>query len=206
MTKKQLLNELTAQGVLKDKRLAKALAKVDRADFVPPQLRDSAYENFPLPIGFGQTISQPYTVAFMLGLLDVRAGDKILEIGAGSGWQTALLCSLAGKTGKIFAVERVAELKSLAEKNVAKYPGLHRNITIALGDGTKGFAAAAPFDKIIAAAAAQEIPQAWKEQLKIGGRIVAPVKDNVVVLDKIGKDNFRTAEHWGFAFVPLVED
>ncbi len=206
MTKKQLLAELKAQNVLNNQKIADAFETIARADFVLPQYADAAYENHPLPIGFGQTISQPYTVAFMLQLLDVKEGERILEIGAGSGWQTALLSCLAGSRGKIYAMERIGELKNLAEQNLRKHPGLGRRIHLMQGDGSLGCAAAAPFDKIVAAAAAREIPAAWKEQLKIGGRIVAPVKDSIVAVDKLSRDEYCTAEHWGFAFVPLVGD
>lgn len=214
MGKADLIKELKSLGVLISPKLKRAFKKIDRKDFVLPEFRNVAYENHPLPIGFGQTISQPFTVAFMLGLLNVRAGDKILEIGAGSGWQTALLCFLAGKKGRVMALERIPELKIFAEKNLNKYcTSLPAEVprrgtkagTLMQKDATDGYAQEAPFDKIIAAASARKIPQAWKDQLKTGGRIVAPVKDSIVVLDKISDDKFKTTIHPGFIFVPLVK-
>ena len=206
MTKDALIEELISEQALKSPNIIQAFHKVDRADFVPAGLLAQAYENYPLPIGLGQTISQPYTVAFMLELLEPKAGEKILEIGAGSGWQTALLAYLVGSQGRIFGIERVKELKTLAEKNLSRYPVLQRTSTLMHGDGSLGHPQESPFDKIIAAAAGQTIPPAWKAQLKAGGRIVAPVKDSIVVIDKISENQFKETEHYGFAFVPLIKD
>lgn len=206
MTKQMLVSELISQGVLSHPKLAKAFDAVDRADFVLPEYRNAAYENHPLPIGHGQTISQPYTVAFMLGLLDVKKGERILDVGCGSGWTTALLAWLAGKGGKVIGIERIGELAQYASRNLAKYPLLYRTSTIVQEDGAKGYEKFAPYDKILASAAAGQIPQAWKDQLKINGRIVAPVNDGIWALDKIAGDEFKTIKHWGFAFVPLIND
>ncbi len=205
MTKKQLVDELTSQGVLKNRAVKKAFIVIDRADFVLPQYLEAAYFNRPLPIGFGQTISQPYTVAFMLDLLDVKKGDNVLEIGAGSGWQTALLAYLVGRQGRVIALERIPELVELTKSNLAQYPICYRTSTLIHGDGSLGYPSGAPYGKIIAAASAQAIPEQWKEQLKIGGRIVAPVKDSIVVIDKISRDQYQQTEHWGFVFVPLIK-
>ena len=206
MTKHELIVELIGQGALKTRSIISAFRKIDRAKFVLEQYQDQAYENYPLPIGFNQTISQPYTVAFMLELLQPKAGEKILDIGSGSGWVTALLCFLAGDMGKVVGVERILELKKMAEKNLSKYPMYYRTSTVVHIDGSKGFPKEAPFDKIIAAAAAKEIPQEWKQQLKVGGRIVAPVADSIIVVDRIAEREFATKQHWGFAFVPLIKD
>lgn len=206
MDKADLIKELVSQGVLKSPKIIKAFEKIDRADFVLPEFKPQAYEDYPLPLGHGQTISQPYTVAFMLGLLDVKPGERILEIGAGSGWQTALLAYLAAPGGKVAAIERILELVKLARRNLAKYPKLQRTSTLMQGDGSKGFLEAAPYDKIIAAASGQKIPPAWKRQLKVGGRIVAPVTDCIVVVDKLSSHEFRQTGYPGFVFVPLVKD
>lgn len=206
MNQDELLLELKNSGVLKNPQVNKAFENINRADFVLPEYRDLAYENHPLPIGFGQTISQPYTVAFMLDLLAAKKGERILEIGSGSGWQTALLAWMVGKRGKVFAIERIPELVKMAKNNLARYPQCQESAEVICADGSLGFKTQAPFDKIIAAASAREIPAAWKEQLKIGGRIVAPVNESIVTVDKISGDEYKTVEHEGFVFVPLIKD
>jgi protein-L-isoaspartate(D-aspartate) O-methyltransferase len=218
-TKQQLIEPLILASVLKTRRVIKAFEEVDRKHFVPIQFRDDAYGNFPLPIGHGQTISQPYTVALMLELLDVKAGDKVLEIGAGSGWQTALLAFLAGEKGKVFGMEFIPELANLAEVNLLKAgwrvnhrtstlvrrkPKISAPIKLILGDGSKGYSAEAPYDRIIAAASGKQISEAWKEQLKIGGRLVCPVKESLIAVDKLSPEKFKIKEIPGFLFVPLV--
>jgi protein-L-isoaspartate(D-aspartate) O-methyltransferase len=208
VNKESLIQDLIAQGYLKTPAIIEAFRAVDRKDFVLAELAGEAYSNYPLPIGFGQTISQPLTVAFMLELLAPEPGENILEIGSGSGWQTAMLACIVGSKegGRVTAIERIPELGAMGEANVAKYDFLKSGVVkMVIGDGSKGFAADAPYDKIIAAAASEEIPSAWKEQLRAGGRIVAPVRQSIIVLDKTKKGDFKTQEHYGFSFVPLVE-
>jgi len=178
---------------------------VDRKDFVTEELKDKAYLNTPLPIGYGQTISQPLTVAFMLELFQPEKGNRVLEIGSGSGWQTALLAHIVSGEGKVFAAELIPELMAFGRKNVAKY-GFIKNKTVEFHslNATKGMPEEAPFDRIISAASGQELPAAWKEQLKIGGRIVAPVKDAIHLLIKKSETEFEEKIYPGFAFVPLV--
>ncbi len=213
------VSDLVKQNVLKTPAIINAFIKIDRADFVPEELKKQAYVNEPLPIGEGQTISQPYTVAFMLELLQPKMGDKIFEIGFGSGWQTALLAEIVGSKGKIFAVERVPEIFRFGRKNIAKYNFIKKGIVKTIGgDATLGLKRHAPFDKIIAAASGREIPKAWLKELKIGGRLVAPVKNSIWIYikkslpAKISKGNlggqaeFEKKEFPGFVFVPLVKD
>jgi protein-L-isoaspartate(D-aspartate) O-methyltransferase len=206
MSKDKLIQELVDEGCLKTPIIVGAFKCVDRIDFVPEEFKSDAYMNRPLPIGFNQTISQPFTVAFMLEILSPKAGDKVLDVGAGSGWQSALLAHIVGETGKVIAMEIIPELKEFAEGNISKYKDLKEKVKIILGDGSKGYAAEAPFDRIVAAAAGDEIPGSWKELLKVGGRIVAPVGDNLVVMDKISPQKFNIKEYPGFAFVPLVKN
>lgn len=206
MTKKQLIDELVKEGHLKTPLLVEAFKTVDRADFVPAELAREAYWNYPLPIGYDQTISQPLTVAFMLELLNVRAGDKVLDVGAGSGWQTALLAYLVGKEGTVVAIERIPELKEMAESNIGKYKELNTRVKIILGDGSKGMPKEAPFGRIIAGAAAGNIPEAWLRQLRIGGVLVAPVEDSVFRITRNSREDFEREEFWGFSFVPLIRD
>lgn len=206
MRKKQLLNELIRAKVLNNPLIIKAFEKVDRADFVLPEFSDAAYLDQPLPIGFKQTISQPLTVALMLEWLAPRAGEKILDIGCGSGWVTALLSIIVGRKGKVIGIERVPELAEFAKINIAKYPVLCRISAIVQGNGATGYGKEAPFDRIIAAASAKEISLSWKEQLKIGGRIVAPVRNSIIIIDKISEKEYQQTEYWGFAFVSLIND
>ena len=206
-TNEELIGDLIKSGYLKTPAIIKAFESIDRKDFVPEALKDSAYENTALPIGEKQTISQPLVVAFMLELLELKPGEKVLEIGTGSGWNTALMAQMIGETGKIYSIERVPELYESGKVNIAKYGFLENGrVETILGDGSRGYEKEAPLDKIIAAASAEEIPEAWKEQLKIGGRIVAPIKDSIVVLDKTTKDQFDKKEYFGFSFVPLIRN
>lgn len=200
-----LINSLIQEGYLKTPRIIDAFRKIDRADFVPDDLKSEAYINAPLPIGRGQTISQPLTVAFMLELLQPKEGEKILDIGSGSGWQAALLAHVVGLKGKVFAIELIPELMEFGKENVAKYNFIKKGIVKFLCvDGSKGLPEEAPFDKIIAAATSEKIPEAWKKQLKVGGRLVTPVGSSIWLLAKIGKDKFKEKEFPGFAFVPLI--
>ncbi len=201
-----LVNSLIKDGYLKTPEIIEAFKKIDRKNFTPKKYKSDAYVNAPLPIGFGQTISQPLTVAFIIELLGPKAGDKILDIGAGSGWVTALLASIVGEKGKIIGVERVPELKEMAERNTAKYNFLEKGVVkIVLADGSKGYKEEAFYDKVISGAAAYgDIPPEWKKQLKIGGKIVAPIENSIVVIDKIGKKEYAKKEYFGFSFVPLI--
>lgn len=203
------VEDFVKQGVLKTPEIIDAFKKIDRADFVPPGLKEQAYINEPLPIGEGQTISQPYTVAFMIELLQPKAGDKIFEIGFGSGWQTAILAYIISQDqnlGKIFAVERISELFRFGRKNIAKYNFIKKGIVKTIGgDATLGLKRRAPFDRIIAAASGKELPEEWFKELKIGGRLVAPVKNSIWLCVKKSKVEFEKQEFSGFIFVPLVK-
>lgn len=209
MSKEDLINELLRGGYLKNPILLEAFRFVDRRDFVFEEDASVAYENTPLPIGYNQTISQPLTVAFMLELLDPKKGEKVLDIGTGSGWQAALLSYLVSGRGDesggyVVSIERIQELKDFAEKNLLKYEDLKKHILLVKGNGALGFKKEAPYDKIIAAASAKKVPLSLKRQLKVGGRIVIPVGESIVVLDKIGSNQFKKREYFGFVFVPLV--
>jgi protein-L-isoaspartate(D-aspartate) O-methyltransferase len=205
MSYQELIDNLIKSGYLKTPDIIRAFKKVDRINFLREETKNEAYVNAPLPIGFGQTISQPLTVAFMIELLEPRAGDFILEVGAGSGWQTAILAEIIGKKGKIFAIELIDNIMEFGKKNIERYKFISEGrVEIFQGDGSAGLPGKDPFDRIIAAAAGQEIPSAWQNQLKIGGRIVAPVKGSILVLTKKSDDDFEKTEYPGFAFVPLV--
>lgn len=201
----KLVDNLAERGYLKTPSIIEAFRAISRADFLPENLKDQAGMNAPLPIGFGQTNSQPLTVAFMLELLQPQPGDKILDIGAGSGWTGALLAHCVGEHGNVCVVERIPELCEFGKNNVAKYNYIRKGVVeFFCADGTKGLPEQAPFDKIVAAAAAKEVPRAWQEQLKIGGRLVLPVANSLWLFVKKAKDKFEKEEFPGFAFVPLV--
>lgn len=202
-----LIDYLIKEGWLKTPRIINAFRKIKRQDFMLDEFKDLAELDEPFPIGQSQTISQPSVVAFMLEQLQPQPGDKVLDIGSGSGWTSALLSEIVGKEGRVFAIEMVPELKKFGENNVEKYSFIKKGIAqFILADGSKGLAESAPYDKILCSAAAQkEIPEAWKKQLKNGGRLVTPIQSSVWLLIKQSEENFEEIEHMGFAFVPLIE-
>lgn len=209
------INQLIQQGYLKTPRIINAFREIRREDFIPEALKHEAGGNYPLPIGQGQTISQPLTVAFMLELLQPELGDKILDIGSGSGWVTALLAYLVQISdiksqilkGQVYAIERIPELKEFGENNVKKYNFIDKkNVQFFCRDGSKGLSEYAPFDKIHVAAAAKGIPPALRDQLAIGGRMVIPVSGGILKLDRLNEKEFKEKFFPGFVFVPLIED
>lgn len=201
-----LIDQLIQEGWLKTPRIIEAFKAIKRADFLPEDVQDLAELNEALPIGYGQTISQPLVVAFMLEQLQPQPGDKVLDVGAGSGWTSALLGEIVGARGKVIAIEVIPELKKFGEENVAKYNFIEKKVVeFIYADGSKGCEKEAPFDKILCSASVQDkIPQAWKEQLKIEGRIVTPLGSSVWLLIKKSETEFEEIEYPGFAFVPLV--
>lgn len=201
-----LIDELIQEGWLKTPKIIEAFKKIKRIDFLPRDLENLAEENTALPIGFGQTISQPLVVAFMLEKLEPESGDKILDVGSGSGWTSALLAEVVGEKGKIIAIELISELKEFGEGNVAKYNFIKKGtVEFILADGSKGYKKQAPFDKILASATTSKIPQIWKEQLKIGGRIVVPINSSIWLFIKKSETEFEKQEFPGFVFVPLIQ-
>jgi len=206
MTYLDLVKNLVDAGYLRTEHIINAFKNIDRANFVPRKFKKEAYVNAPLPIGHGQTISQPLTVAFMLELLAPGPSEKVLDIGAGSGWQTAILAEAVGENGAVFAVERIPEIAEFGKKNLSAYSLIERGrVRYICADGSLGLSQNAPFDKIIAAAAVRALPTAWKEQLRTGGRIVAPLGASIWLFIKKGENEFEEFEYPGFAFVPLVE-
>lgn len=211
-TNEELIQSLTATGYLKTLRIVEAFRAIDRAKFVEARYRDKAYENYPLPIAGNQTISQPLTVAFMLELLDPKPGEKILDIGAGSGWQTSLLAHIAtgeGKKGRVIAIERLGVLCTYAKKNIEKY-GFISNKTVAFfcRDGSIGAPEEAPFDKIIAAASIfrkEDLPRVWREELGLGGKLITPIGESIWMFQKLGEQKWKESEFPGFVFVPFVK-
>ncbi len=201
-----LVKNFIASGYLKTFHIIEAFKAIDRIDFIRSEFKGDAYLNAPLPIGYGQTISQPMTVAIMLELLEPAKGQKILDIGSGSGWQTALLAYIVGKEGKVFGIEILPELAEFGQKNISKHNFIKKGIVkIILGDGSKGLESEAPFDRIIAGAMVDEVPEVLKKQLKIGGRLVMPAGGSVWLVIRKSEDEFEEYEYPGFVFVPMVE-
>lgn len=192
---------------MKTPRIIEAFKNIDRAKFVTEETKCFAYVDEALPILKGQTISQPYTVAFMLELLNPQPGEKILDIGAGSGWQTALLAHIVEDKGKVFAMEIVPEVCEFGKKNVSKYNFVEKGVVEwVCKDASIGLPEKAPFNKIIVAAALEDqVPQEWKDQLKIGGRLVVPIQNSIWCFTKKDENKFEPEEHAGFVFVPFVE-
>jgi len=203
-----LVDSLIQEGWLKTPRIIEAFRRIKRADFLPEGLKDLAELNEALPIGYGQTISQPLVVAFMLELLDPRPGEKILDVGSGSGWTTALLAEIVRneeKEGRVLGIEIIPELMEFGKKNAQKYNFVEKRIAeFICGDGSKGYQKEAPFDKILASASAPKLPKAWQEQLKIGGRIVTPMGSSIWLFIKKSEKEFDKIEYPDFLFVPMV--
>ncbi|HEU5004770.1 MAG TPA: protein-L-isoaspartate O-methyltransferase [Candidatus Saccharimonadales bacterium] len=180
---------------------------------------DSAFQSFPrekflpsqagvgfdvaLPIGFGQTISQPTTVRYMLDWLDVEPGDKILDVGSGSGWTSALLAYLTGSTGRVYAVEIIPELVQLGRDNCRRL-GIH-NLEFHKTGSRYGLPRYGPYDRILVSAAGDEVPGDLLSQVAVGGKMVIPIDEMIYEIEKLSEGNIDVIEHPGFAFVPLVE-
>ncbi len=199
----QLVKLLQEKGIV-DKNVLKAISTIPRHLFLNSSFEDYAYQDKAFPIGAGQTISQPYTVAFQSQLLEIKKGDKILEIGTGSGYQTAVLYLMGAK---VFSVERQNEL---FKQTSALLPKLGiRPKHLSFGDGYKGLPNHAPFDSIIVTAGAPTIPKPLMAQLKIGGKLIIPVGDENQIMIKLIRKNetqFEKHELGDFKFVPLLED
>jgi len=204
-----LINNLIKNGYLKTDLIIDAFSEINRLEFLPEELEKEFMADIALPIGHGQTISQPRTVAIMLELLDPERGQNILDVGSGSGWITALLCYIVGRKGHVTALERIEELAMWGKSNVAKYENYVENLDKGIAefhvlDGKKGFPDNAPYDRIIVSASAKVIPEDLKKQLKIGGKMIIPVKNSLVYLEKKDENNFYKEEYPGYNFVPLI--
>jgi len=201
--RQQLVNVLKSKGIA-DTQVLKAIGKIPRHLFMDSSFLDHAYQDKAFPICADQTISQPYTVAFQSELLAIKQGDKILEIGTGSGYQTAVLCELGAK---VYTIERQNELFKKTSKFLPKLG--YRPKKLIFGDGYIGLEEEAPFDGVIVTAGAPFVPKPLLSQLKIGGKLVIPVGDDVQVMTMFirkGPKEFEQEEFGEFRFVPLLED
>lgn len=194
-------NQLRARGI-RDERLLRAMERVPRHEFVEPSYRNQAYEDHPLPINAGQTVSQPYIVALMLEILRLDPSSKVLEIGTGSGYQTAILAEICAH---VYSVERHPQLAFEAQETLSRLG--FTNLTLRVGDGGQGLPEYAPFDAIVVSAAAKQIPAPLFEQLREGGRMIIPVgppeaQELQLVRKREGKPLITLLE--GCRFVPLI--
>jgi len=201
---RELIASMIEKGALKSPQIVEAFEKIDRKNFIPEDFREHIYIDRPLPIGKDQTISQPSTVAFMLEQLQPQAGEKILDIGSGSGWTTALLCQIVGKEGSVLGLERHDELVKRGQENLSKLDlGEHCRIEKA---GKELGKPGETFDKILVSASAEEIPEELFAQLKTGGILVIPVKNSIFRFKKISDTKVEAMEFPGFVFVPLIKE
>ncbi len=201
--RQKLVSTLVSKGIV-NKNVLAAIGKIPRHLFMDSSFLDHAYQDKPFPIAADQTISQPFTVAFQSELLEVKKGDKVLEIGTGSGYQTAVLCELGAK---VYSIERQQELFKKTSKFLPKLGYGPKKLIF--GDGYKGLEEEAPFDSIIVTAGAPFVPKPLLAQLKINGRLVIPVGDNVQTMTlyiRKGPKEFEKHELGSFRFVPLLED
>jgi len=204
--RKKLVKRLLSLGYLKSKKVIEAMSKVPREEFVPEYLRRYAYDDRPLEIGSGQTISAPHMVAIMTEALDVKPKQKILEIGSGSGYQAAILAEMVKENGKIYTIERIKSIKEFAERNLSNLG--YKNVKVILGDGTLGYGKEAPYDRIIVTAGAPKIPKSLVLQLKLRGKLLIPIGgrmyQDLILVEKEDNEKIKKKNLCGCVFVPLI--
>ena len=197
-----LIKKLTKLNLFEEKKYLAAFNAIDRADFVLDEYKDKAYLDIALPIYHAQTISQPFTVFFMLNLLDPQKNDKVLDIGCGSGYTSALLSHLVSAKSKVIALDIISDLIEFAKNNVKKYKELNIEFRLASEDqiGIKD----QKFDKILVSAAVKRLPNELLEQLNLNGKLVIPINDSICIYTKDRKNNLKEEKYYGFSFVPLI--
>lgn len=203
----EMAERLERSGYLRSPEIIEAFRVVPREEFVRPNLRRDAYLDQPLSIGQGQTISAPSMIAIMLEVLQVKKGNKVLEIGAGSGYNAALMAEITGKEGELYTIERLEEIAKFGENNLEKTG--YGWVEVVVGDGTRGYEEEAPWDRILVTACAPEIPSPLVKQLKIGGKLAAPVgrhymAQTLTLVEKTSEEETRIQKHGGCSFVPLI--
>lgn len=206
--RKKMVKILSESGYIKTEKVRNAMENVPREEFIPTSNRPYAYVDRPLPIGEGQTISAPHMVAMICELLELEEGMKVLEIGTGFGYNAAVVSQIIGKEGHLYSIERIGSLAGIARENL-KRTSLGDNVTVILGDGTKGYEEEAPFDRIYGTASAPSLPEPLKEQLKIGGIMLVPVGEqhyfqDLVYIKRESEDSFTRKAIGGVAFVPMI--
>ena len=197
-----LVDDMISSNMLKSPLIIDAFRTIDRKYFVPDEYAEDAYADMPLPIGNYQTISQPSTVAFMLERLDPQDGNKVLDIGSGSGWTTALLCYMVGDKGSVTGLERVETLVEQGSENLSKFR-FYTDCHIEMAGDKLGLPGE-QFDRILVSASADEIPEELFSQLKIGGILVIPIRESIFKFTKVSETEIEKEEFYGFVFVPLI--
>ncbi|KSW11516.1 protein-L-isoaspartate O-methyltransferase [Pyrodictium occultum] len=212
--RQRLVERLVHEGYIRSEHVKRAMLRVPRELFLPEDLRHLAYEDTPLPIGHGQTISAPHMVAMMTELAELEPGMKVLEVGTGSGYHAAVIAEVVApsgtpreKWGHVYTVERIPELAERARFNLER-AGYSDRVAVIVGDGSKGYPSAAPYDRIIVTAAAPEVPRPLPEQLRPGGKIVIPIGDRYMqylyVVEKLPDGRLKKRPVTPCIFVPLV--
>ncbi|MDI6645170.1 MAG: protein-L-isoaspartate O-methyltransferase [Methanobacteriaceae archaeon] len=206
--RKELVRRLLNAGYIRTDSVRRAMESVPREEFIPDNVKQYAYVDQPLPIGHGQTISAPHMVAIICEELEIDEGMKILEIGTGFGYNAAVVADIVGKKGHVYSIERLSDLADKARDNL-KRTGYSDRVSVIVADGTSGFKEESPFDRIYVTAGAPDIPEPLKEQLKIGGKLLAPVGQSdftqeLFIVEKKAQGKYKVRSLGGVAFVPLI--
>ena len=201
----ELVKRLKNCGYMRTKKVEKGFLEVDRAIFIPDNLKHFAYHDYPLEIGFGQTISAPHMVVIMCELLELEKGQKVLEIGAGSGYHAAMIANIVGKNGGVYTVENIPALAEIAAENI-KMAGYGDSVHVIVGDGSLGYEEKGPYDAILVTCAAPQLPDPLKEQLNTKGNIVIPIGSlylQTLYRFKKSGENWKREVHGDVVFVPM---
>jgi len=206
--RKDLVLKLKDMGHIKTEKVKEAMLNVPREEFMTPETKSLAYIDRPIPLKRGQTISAPHMVAIISEKLSLEPGMKVLEIGTGFGYNAAVIAELLGPEGHVYTIERIESLKETADQNL-KRTGYSKNVTVIWGDGTKGYPDQAPYDRIYATASAPKVPEPLKSQLKIGGRLLAPVGQDssyqeLQCIVRISENEYKSYNLGGVIFVPMI--
>ena len=206
--REDLVSKLLDMGYIQTDLVKDAMIKVPREEFMTHETKNYAYLDRPIPLQEGQTISAPHMVAIICERLALEKGMKVLEIGTGFGYNAAVVAEILGPEGHVYTIERIENLKNIADQNLER-TGYSKNVTVILGDGTKGYSEQAPYDRIYATASAPKIPEPLKQQLKIGGRLLTPIGRDTSVqellcLKRVDENDYTSYNLGGVVFVPMI--
>jgi protein-L-isoaspartate(D-aspartate) O-methyltransferase len=200
----QMVNTLILKGYLKSDLVIDAFSEIHRVEFVPEDFHSSSDADVPLPIGYGRLMPEPQVVASMLELLGIERGQRVLEIGSGSGWITSLLSYMVGSKGSVYGIDSIQDLVDLGRENCDKYQFVKRGIAhfVYKKDIEQGYSEEAPYDRIFVNVLQEGLPESLQEQVVIGGRIIAPVFNTLWCFDKVDKNTLKKESYAGFSFIP----